>query len=80
LYYGRESNPHEHYCSRDFLTNYNFRCSFRICSLDFISTISLKDLGHPRQVSTRSLSGFARYCHFTGFTEFEDVCNITFQL
>ena len=27
--------------------------------------------GTSRQVSTRSLSGFARYCHFTGFTEFE---------
>ena len=29
--------------------------------------------GAPRQVSTRPLSGFARYCHFTGFTEFEEL-------
>jgi len=27
--------------------------------------------GSSRQVSTRSLSGFARYWHFTAFTEFE---------
>ena len=55
---------------QDFLTTIVFT-TLTVCGLDYTFTISL-DLGVPRLVSTRSLSGFARYYHFTGFTEFEE--------
>lgn len=58
----------------DFLTNYSFHCLVvgLVCGLDFTFSISY-DLGGCRQVSTPSFisKGLARYCHFTGFTEFD---------
>ena len=42
-----------------------------VCSLDYAFTFSF-DLGAPCLVSTRSLSGFARYSHFKGFAEFTE--------
>jgi len=36
---GRTRTGTGFYSPTDFLTNYNFRCSFRICGLDFILTI-----------------------------------------
>ena len=54
----------------DFLTTMVFT-TFTVCGLDYTFTIFF-NLGVPRLVSTRSLSGFARYSHFKGFTEFEE--------
>jgi hypothetical protein len=70
MYLRRESNPYGHFCPQDFLTTMVFT-TLSVCSLDYIFTISY-DLGAPCLVSTRSFSGFARYCHFTGFTEFTE--------
>jgi len=55
---------------QDFLTTMVFT-TFTVCGLDYTFTIFF-NLGVPRLVSTRSLSGFARYSHFKGFTEFEE--------
>ena len=50
-------------------------CLWPGLSLDHISL----DLGPVRQVSTPSLSGLARDCHFTGFPEFEQFYSYRFQ-
>ncbi|MEY3120883.1 MAG: hypothetical protein RL548_1240 [Bacteroidota bacterium] len=50
---------------------YGFHHPTLVCSLDYAFTISF-DLGAPCLVSTRSLSGFARYSHFKGFAEFTE--------
>ncbi len=50
---------------------YGFHHPLLVCSLDYAFTISC-DLGAPCLVSTRSLSGFARYSHLKGFAEFTE--------
>ena len=60
LYQRWDSNPHEQ-SSTDFLTTMVFT-TFTVCGLDYTFTIFF-NLGVPRLVSTRSLSGFARYYH-----------------
>ena len=50
---------------------YGFHHPTPVCSLDYAFTISF-DLGAPCLVSTRSLSGFARYSHLKGFAEFTE--------
>ena len=50
---------------------YGFHHPLPVCSLDYAFTISF-DLGAPCLVSTRSLSGFARYSHLKGFAEFTE--------
>ena len=50
---------------------YGFHHPSPVCSLDYAFTVSF-DLGAPCLVSTRSLSGFARYSHFKGFAEFTE--------
>ncbi len=50
---------------------YGFHHPLPVCSLDYAFTISC-DLGAPCLVSTRSLSGFARYSHLKGFAEFTE--------
>ena len=64
------SRTHTSIRPTDFLTTMVFT-TFTVCGLDYTFTIFF-NLGVPRLVSTRSLSGFARYYHFTGFTEFEE--------
>ena len=39
-----------------------------------------KRYGPHRLVSTRSPKGFARYCHFKGFTEFDEFSESAFAL
>ncbi len=50
---------------------YGFHHPTSVCSLDYAFTLSF-DLGAPCLVSTRSLSGFARYSHLKGFAEFTE--------
>ena len=50
-------------------------CLWSGLSLDHI----ILDLGPVRQVSTPSLSGLARDCHFKGFPEFEQFYSYCFQ-
>ena len=66
----RESNPHGRCGPQDFLTTMVFT-TLLVCSLDYAFTLSF-DLGAPCLVSTRSLSGFARYSHLKGFAEFTE--------
>jgi len=58
-------------------SHYNFRChphySVGVCALDFLFIIPTKvGLDAHRKVSTPSLSGLARDCHFTGFPDFDE--------
>ena len=50
-----------------------------VCGLDFLFTLA-RALGVRRQVSTPSLSGLARDCHFTGFPEFDGFYSTSFPV
>jgi hypothetical protein len=62
----------------DFLTTIAF-ATLSFCGLDFLFIIdSFESLDARRQVSTRSIGGFARDCQVKGFPEFDEFYMETF--